>query len=137
MDEVLKKKKLAIKNYSDSNSNSNSNSDAILALEPELREINERNGALNFTRTSIVKKEFDKFKNIIFKFLIHDIGEDRIVGTKDDVVKYLEDGIPLAVRPFHRPLIIAEVPMYDQEIYEFDHLILLKHETNPYRKQDT
>jgi hypothetical protein len=39
-------------------------------------------------------------------------------ATQHDVYK---------VRPFHRPLIVADVPLYDQEIYEWDHLVLVSY----------
>ena len=40
------------------------------------------------------------------------------------------DGVIL-VRPFHRLLLRADVPVMDEETFPFDHLIMLKYRYNP------
>ena len=46
------------------------------------------------------------------------------------------DGVIL-VRPFHRLLLRADVPVMDEETFPFDHLIMLKYRYNPIVKFGT
>jgi hypothetical protein len=110
---------------------------SVYELSQELdKNVKADDTGLGYTLNEIVTSEWSFLKNIQFKFVKYDIGTDKIVGTSDDKIQIFNDGTPLRVRPFHRPLIVAEVPVWtENQVFEFDHLILLKHDISPLGKE--
>jgi hypothetical protein len=81
--------------------------------------------SIGFTVNFLLKQEAEFMTRIQFSYIEHKAGEDGVIGTADDEMKVLTNGVPLFVRPFHRALIIADVPLINADLYEYDHLALL------------
>ena len=66
---------------------------------------------------------------IVDKELLKKASTSNIIVDKE----LLKEGTDAEVRPFHRVLIVAQVPVMDLVQYEYDHLLLMKHEQSPYK----
>lgn len=82
--------------------------------------------SVGYTIHSIQESEKKLLKAIQFYNVQIDGGVDGIIGTNDDTAEIIPNGEALVVRPFHKALIIAEIPLFDQQVYQFDSLVLLQ-----------
>jgi len=79
---------------------------------------------------SCMKREQEFQRLIKFQFIVFaDAGPDGVLGTADDTLSMAKPGCAVVVRPFHRVMIAAEVPVMDH--YHFDHLVMLKYTYSP------
>ena len=85
--------------------------------------------SVGYTIHSIQASEKKLMKAIQFYNVQIDSGEDGIIGTNDDTAEIIPNGEALIVRPFHKALIIAEIPLFDQQVYQFDSVVLLQFQT--------
>lgn len=82
--------------------------------------------AVGYTIHSIQDSEKQLLKAIHFYNVQIESGHDGVFGTNDDQATVIPNGEALVVRPFHKALIIAEIPLFDQQVYQFDSLVLLQ-----------
>ena len=82
--------------------------------------------SVGYTIHTIIENEKKLMRAILFFNVQIDAGDDGVVGTQDDKAEIIPNGEALIVRPFHKALIIGEIPLFDQQIYQFDSLVLLQ-----------
>jgi hypothetical protein len=82
--------------------------------------------SVGYTIHSIQESEKKMLRAIQFYNVQIDAGKDGLLGTGDDQAEIIPNGEALVVRPFHKALIIAEIPLFDQQVYQFDSLVLLQ-----------
>jgi hypothetical protein len=100
------------------------------------KKISSSGDAVLYTSNKVIAAERSFLSEIKFNFIRVDAGEDGILGTADDKISVLKDGEFIEVRPFHCPLIVAEVRVLNPDQYEYDHLTLLQHIKNPFPEKE-
>ena len=94
----------------------NANGDEYLTVYELAQCLNEtvpgKTGAIEYARKAIVDSERDFLKNVTFKVL--NIDED--MEDLDNIIKSTQTEGVCTVKPFHRPLIVAELPLFDEEL---------------------
>lgn len=100
------------------------------------KKISSSGDSILYTTNHVIKEERSFLSEIKFNFIKVNPGKDGIIGTADDEVIVIKDGEVIEVRPFHCPLIVAEVRVLNSDEYEYDHLILLQHVKNPFPEKE-
>jgi hypothetical protein len=58
-------------------------------------------------------------------------GADKVHGTYDDRMEVVPNGDIVKLKPFQRLHVRASIPCFDEDVYQFDFLCVLKYDHDP------